>query len=553
MKLLDTYDVGIYCRLSRDDGKKGKQESLSIENQKRILTEYVNKRKEDGWNLKEVYTDDGKSGMNFDRDGFNKMVRDLKSKRINCVVVKSIDRLGRGTQTEAVMDELFIIPQVRFIAISEGVDTLEGVDYLIDIIHSVNGIYPKQVSRKVRQVKRDCAEQGFFMNSVAPYGYAKSPQDKHKLIIDEPAAENVRRMFFEFASGDSARMIADRLNDEGVDSPQAYHNRKEGKENPLSGRTSWGSESILRLLRNQVYIGHMVQGKREVASIKTKQRRQIDPADWIVVENTHEAVVDYELWNRVQSALECKRQARKTKRTGDTDKHTGGVGLFAGLLKCSECGATLSHMTRPLKNRTKSVYRCSRYNNNGGKTCSPHNVDEADLCEYVMNDLREYGILSEAERRNLSKRLIAYTRQTQGVEAKSIRAQIQHDEHRLTVIASCRKSLYEDKTEGIITVDEFKELNRGYASEKAEIEERLPRLRRELDRLQETTAEVDRWLDLVESCVDVETLDRDTVTGLIDRIEVSERTRQGEKEQEISIYYRFIGALPENTKEDAAS
>jgi hypothetical protein len=384
------------------------------------------------------------------------------------------------------------------------------------------------------------------MGSQAPYGYRKSPEDKHILLVDEDAARIVCRLFSEFASGDSARMIADHMNAEKIDSPRFYHYAKMGRVNPLSEqRNVWGSATVLQLLRNQAYIGNMVQGKREVISFKTKKVRRIDPEDWIIVENTHEPLVDRELWDRVQRRLTAHRRVRETK------KET--IGLFAGVLKCADCGSSLAYMRKRLKTTEKGVYRCSRYNNNGGKACTAHYIDEDVVREFVLNDIRQHAKLAVNEKERLASRLLASMKKNQSGESNAIRAKIREAENRLTVIASTLKSLYEDKCAGKIPESVFLNLMGDFTKEQAELEVTLPQLRAEFVDIQETTGEIADWLSLISSFMELDTLDRATVTGLIEIISVSERVKLGGKQtQELEIEYRFIGNLLQNAKEDIA-
>ena len=225
MKLYDNYDVGIYCCLSRDDNN-GSLESMSIANQRQMLIGYV---EEKGWNLTECYIDDGWSGTNFQRPEFQRMIQDAEAGKINCIVTKDLSRLGRNyVQAGYYTEEFFVEHGIRFIAINDSIDTMQENNDIAAFHHVLNEFYPRQVSKKVRQVKKAGALQGKFMNSQAPFGYMKSPQDKHVLIVDEEAAQVVRRLFNEYADGDSARMIADRLNKEEVDSPRFYYYAKKG-------------------------------------------------------------------------------------------------------------------------------------------------------------------------------------------------------------------------------------------------------------------------------------------------------------------------------------
>jgi len=231
MKLHDNYDVGIYCRLSRDDNN-GSLESMSIGNQRQMLVDYV---KEKGWTLRDCYIDDGFSGVNFERPDFKRMIRDADAGKIDCIITKDLSRLGRNyVKAGYYTEEYFVERGIRFIAINDSIDTMQENNDIAAFHHVLNEFYPKQVSKKVKQVKRTSAQQGKFMNSQAPYGYMKSPQDKHVLIIDDEAAQIVIRLFSEYANGNSARMIADCMNTEKIDSPRFYHYTKMGRANPLS-------------------------------------------------------------------------------------------------------------------------------------------------------------------------------------------------------------------------------------------------------------------------------------------------------------------------------
>jgi len=543
MKLHDNHDVGIYCRLSRDDNS-GSLESMSIGNQRQMLTDYV---KEKGWTLKECYIDDGYSGVNFDRPDFKRMIRDVEAGKIDCIITKDLSRLGRNyVQAGYYTEEYFVERGIRFIAINDSIDTMQENNDIAAFHHVLNEFYPKQVSKKVRQVKRASAQQGKFMNSQAPYGLQKSPQDKHILIKDDEAAKIVYRLFFEYANGDSARMIANRLNTEKLDSPRFYHYAKLGRVNPLSEQKNvWGSATVLQLLRNQAYIGNMVQGKREVVSFKTKKIRHVAPENWIVVENTHEPIIPRELWDRVHKRLNDNYRVRETK------KET--IELFAGILKCADCGSPLAYMHKKLKTTEKGVYRCSRYNNNGGKACTTHYIDELDVCAFVLNDVKQYARLATNEREQLAERLLSSIKKSQSSETHTIRAKIKEAEDRLAVISSTLKSLYEDKSTGKLPESVFINLMNDFTGEQAEIEELLPELRRELDSVEETTGDIADWLSLISGYMELETLDRAMVTGLIENIVVSERVKiDGKQTQELEIEYRFIGNLLSNAKEDVA-
>ncbi len=547
MKTQNNYDVGIYCRLSRDD-KNTNLESMSIANQRHMLTDYV---KEKGWNLREIYIDDGFSGTNFERPEFKRMIQDIESGRIDCVITKDLSRLGRNyAKVGYYTEEYFLEQGVRFIAINDSFDSLKEEENDIAPFKNVlNEWYPRDISKKVRQVKKVNAMQGKFMGSQAPYGYKKSPEDKHILIIDEPAAAIMRRIFAEFVAGDSIRMIGERLNQEGIDSPRFYHSRYPGGQTPKpTEKNNWGNASITQMLRNQAYIGNMVQGKRQVTSFKTKKRRCVDPDNWIIVENTHEPIISREIWNATQKRLD--RGGHRIKRS----RKEGVIGLFSGCVICADCGSRLAYAIKYLKDGSSyGAYRCSRYNNAGKTACSQHYIQEAALVNFVLSDIRMHARLASSDRERISRQLALGMCRNQDGGMRQLEAQQKEIDDRQAVIASTVKSLYEDKCTGKLSESVFQDLLANYTNEQAALTERQTDLWKKAAEKREAQNSVDEWLALIAEHMDIKELDRTTVMGLIDTITIGEaRKENGKRTQEITIQYRFIGNLLEDIKEDIA-
>lgn len=545
MKLQNTYDVGIYCRLSRDDNN-GNLVSMSITNQKQMLTDYV---KEKGWNLREIYIDDGYSGTNFERPDFKRMIVDAEARKINCIITKDLSRFGRNyVKTGYYTEELFVEMGIRFIAVNDSIYTMQDNNDIAPFQNILNEWYPKEVSKKVRQVKKSSARQGKFMGSQAPYGYMKSPQNKHQLIIDEPAAAIIQRIFSEYAGGESARRIAEKFNEEGLDSPRFYHYTQLGRVNPLSKEKNyWNSTTVNQLMKNQVYIGHMVQGKRQVVSFKTKRRSSIDPEDWIIVENTHEPIISRDIWDRVQKRFTTRgHHEQRVRRTGE-------LSLFSGILRCVDCGTKLAYSDRKLKDSVIGVYKCNKYTCNGKTACTPHYMQENVLTSFVINDIRLHARLATAERERIARDLSKAMSQNEDATARQMTIRQREIETRLAVIASNIKHLYEDKCTGKLPEDVFQSLLLDYTGEQKELSSKLEQNRRALDRQQCTERDITDWLNLIAGYMELTTLDRITVMELIESIEIGEGKREnGRREQEISIRYRFIGNLLDNAKEDIA-
>ena len=286
MRVQNIHRVGIYLRLSRDDGNSN-AESMSIVTQKQMLTDYV---KERGWDLTETYIDDGYSGTTFDRPAFQRMLKDIEHGYIDCVITKDLSRLGRNyAKTGYYTEEYFLEHGVRYIAVNDNVDTMKDDNDIAPFKNILNEMYAKDISRKIRSARAVSARQGKFLGSKPPFGYTRCPTDKHKLIIDEKPAQIISRMFDMFASGDSGRHISDVFNNEGILSPRAYYYQQIGRENPLNESMTWNSNTVMQLLRNPVYIGNMVQGKRHVTSL-TFNTKQYDGRTYYIYKCSRYAV-----------------------------------------------------------------------------------------------------------------------------------------------------------------------------------------------------------------------------------------------------------------------
>ena len=537
MKLQNTHDVGIYCRLSRDDNT-GSLESMSIANQKQMLTDYVNEK---GWSLKEVYVDDGYSGTNFERPDFKRLLHDIGTKKINCVITKDLSRLGRNySKVGYYTEEYFIEKGVRFIAVNDGFDTMrEEENEIAPFKNVLNEWYPRDISKKVRQVKKSAARQGKYMGSHAPYGYRKSPEDKHVLLVDETAAENVRRIFREFVGGDCARMIAERLNGEGLDCPRFYGAKHAcGQKPKMSEHNSWSDSTILQMLHNQVFIGNMAQGKRQVISYKSKKRRMVDPENWIIVEGTHEAIIERETWDRTHAKLRGKNhRARRLNKNGE-------LSLFAGLLRCADCGSSLVYTTKPRKDGEIGIYRCTHYVSCGKIACTPHYTPESMISTFILNDIRLHARMVYEEREGMTQQLLGAMSHSYSHEMRILEGEKREIEGRQLAISSNIKSLYEDKCLGKLPESIFGNLLTDFVREQATLDEKLPVLRHQIDTMTCNGADVKKWLDLIVQYQNIVQLDRTILMELIESITIGEGDRTtGKRTQDVTIRYRFIGDL----------
>ena len=542
MRQQQNYNVGVYCRLSRDD-KNATSESMSILHQRQMLTNYV---KEKGWNLQDCYVDDGISGTTFERPDFQRMIRDIEASRINCVITKDLSRLGRNyVQVGQYTD--FVFPQygVRYIAVYDDYDSLQGENDIAPFRNIINEWYPKEVSKKVRQVKKASAAQGKFMGSKAPYGYIKSPANKHQLIIDPEAAAIVQRIFGEFSSGESGRGIAAKLNVEGVENPRTYHYRQIRQTNPHPEEsTAWGSNTIMQLLKNQVYIGHMVQGKREVASFKTKRRQFIPADEWIVVENTHEPIIDVDIWKRAQKRIESAKTSKSHNPIRTNNKNE--VSLFSGIIRCADCGSLMHFTQRTDRGKTRETYRCGRYVIYGKEQCSTHAIHFDTLKEIVLSDIKQYATLAEKDEEILINKLMTSTAQDRNREQSIHQTKIRELKKRVTTVDHAIKQLFEEKLAGNVPDSIFKKLMTDYETEQIRLSDEIAELEKKLETSASDESDVAKWIDLIKSCIHLNELDRAAAISLINCIEISEQfNADGQRQQNITIKYNFVGKILE--------
>ena len=377
------YLAGLYLRLSKDDERAG--ESVSIENQRLLLTNYV---QEKGWSISETYIDDGWSGTTMNRPAFQRMMRDVEDKRINLIVVKDLSRLGRNyIEVGRLTEETLPMLGCRFVALNDSVDSILGDNDMMVYRNLFNEFYSKDTSKKVRAVKQACMKQGKYMGTFAPMGYMKNPTNKHHLLVDEETAPIIRRIFQMRCQGMGHRAIVNVLNQERVPSPREIFYSRKQQENPTNSNGLWSTTSVRMLLSSEVYLGHMVQGKHTTVSYKNRKLINKPEDQWIRVKGTHEALVSQEDWEIVRSL-----DKRNYKPRQDSE---GEVHLFSSLLKCAECGFNLrAHITyTKLKDGTKNRrdnYLCGNYARSGKAACTAHIILESVLVELVLQEIRTY-------------------------------------------------------------------------------------------------------------------------------------------------------------------
>ena len=530
--------VGIYCRLSHDDERAG--ESVSIENQKELLTRHA---REQGWTVFGYYVDDGVSGTTFDRPGFNRLVQDARDGKINIALCKDLSRIGRdyigaGKYTDIVFPSL----GCRFIALNDGVDTAHKNDEMIVILKNVmNDLYARDTSSKIKAVKRSSFQAGKYVGCYAPIGYLKSPEDKHVLVIDPATAPIVRRIFDLRCQGYSYRKIATTLNTEQVPTPSSFYYLRQGKPNIRKEGSYWQAQTVKSIFQNEVYIGHMVQNKTGNVSYKVHKQVDKPESEWIRVEGTHEPLISMEVWELVRT-IERQNTRSRTQADGET-------ALFAGLLRCMDCGSLMRsyHDGRRRKDGSKPAYRsyaCGRYASGGKSVCTGHIMNQRVLIEVVLTDIRAKAGLAKRDPDSLISRVQTQRRAATAEQIKRTRTTLTAIEKRLVELGKLTQAIYEDKVLGRIPETVCVQLMNQYEAERTDKLEQKAKLSGELEAHRQETDDVQQWMELIQEYSRLEELDRSTLLRLIKRIDIGERKVEGGRDvRDIRIHYNFVGYI----------
>ena len=537
------YNVGIYCRLSKDDGLNS--ESASISTQKAILTDYV---KERGWRLFKSYVDDGYSGTNTQRPQFQAMTKDIEAGLIDCVITKDLSRLGRNYLDCGLYLEVFFPEHgVRYISVTDGVDTLNKSAMDITPFRNIlNDMYSADVSMKIKAAYRSRFSQGKYMGTTPPYGYIKNPADHNHLLIDERVAPIVRKMFELALEGNGIAKIRRWLNTQNILRPAAYAVEQgyggyerffEGNED---NRTTWSENSVRGILRSPVYAGHLTGYKRPAVSMKSRKRPSRLPEEWETVRNTHEGIVSDEVFSTVQSLI--------TSRRGKNE--SGYDNIFSGVIKCADCGYHLGAASANRRKRPELldciVYWCGNYTRYGNVTCSSHTLEARSLHNAVLADINFYANMALNDPKavkSIQQKLNAMDM----TEAKAFERERRKLTKRLAELDRLFSALYEDRVMEKISERNFAIMSGKYEREQLEVDRRLKEIEAELAAKGISDRGAADFVSLIGQYGGVTELTAATVNSLIDKITVSERrkNKDGVTEQCITIFYKFVGSLHE--------
>ncbi len=532
--------AALYCRLSVDDGSFGG--SVSIETQKILLEQYCQSHDITSY---EFYCDDGYSGTNFNRPAFQQMLNDIHAGKINLVVVKDLSRFGRNYVEVGLQVEHFKEQNVRFIAADDHYDsTINEDDLMFPMRNVMNEMYARDVSKKTKAAKKAKARAGQYIGSKPPFGYKLDPNDRHHLVIDEPAAEVVRRIFRLTAEGAGYNKITRIFREEKVLNPITYFNQNNPdyfKADYWRKEFDWHVTSVRAILNNEVYLGMLVYGKRRNKTMKSKQVVKNPPEEWIVVENCHEPIITQELWDTAHKVMSSKRRPAKT----------GELQIFAGLIYCADCGHCMTYGKKQRKNGSYyAAYDCWMYRTHGKEYCPSHYINYDTVYNLVLINLRTvlWNYRNNAQQ---FKSILEKKFQTDSAkEAKKLQAEYEKKQSRFEEIDRILCKLYEDSALGKIPESRYEAMSAQYESEQREIKEALPYLRQRIEQLKAESDATDKFVNLIKKYTVIDQLDAAILNELIDKIVVhhKEIAEDGRVFQQVEIYYRFIGKLDSGSK-----
>ncbi|UWP56988.1 recombinase family protein [Roseburia intestinalis] len=526
--------TALYPRLSHEDELQG--ESNSISNQKRILETYA---KQNGFSNLRWYTDDGYSGANFQRPGFQAMLADIEAGKVGTVIVKDMSRLGRNYLQVGMYTEM-IFPQkgVRFIAINDGVDSAQGENDFAPLRNIFNEWLVRDTSKKIKAVKRSKGMSGKPITSKPVYGYLMDEDEN--FIIDEEAAPVVRQIYSLCLAGNGPTKIARMLTEQQIPTPGTLEYRRTGSTRRYHPgyECKWATNTVVHLLENREYTGCLVNFKTEKPSYKLKHSMENPPEKQAVFENHHEPIIDRETWERVQ---ELRKQRKRPNRYDE-------VGLFSGILFCADCGSVMYQQRYQTDKRKQDCYICGSYKKRTAD-CTAHFIRTDLLTAGVLSNLRKVTSYAAKHEARFMKLLIEQNEDGDRRRNAAKKKELEAAEKRIAELSAIFKRLYEDSVTGRISDERFTELSADYEAEQKELKERAARLREELSKAQEATANAEKFMNVVRRHTTIEELTPTLLREFVEKIVVHESValdgkRRGKlRRQEIEIYYSFVGKV----------
>ncbi len=522
----------IYPRLSRDDNLDG--ESYSIGNQKKLLTKVA---KEAGYTNIVCFVDDGVSGVTMDRPGFNDMMEQLAAGKAAAVFVKDLSRLGRNyIEVGRLMDEFFPEHNIRLVAVSDGIDTAEGENELAPIRNLFNEWYARDISKKRRISNKIKGNAGEPMGQP-PYGYMKDPANPKRWIIDDEAAQVVRRIYSMTLEGVGTEQIATQFEREGILTPRAYWLQK-GVKRPGRAKevpaTKWNASTITHILATQEYCGDILNFKTYSKSYKNKKRLDNDRENWVIFKDVHEPVIERTIFEQVQA----KRGKIRKRKTKDGERN-----MFSGLLVCADCGSNL-HFHFNQGNPDIKYFNCSNYKGNRGTCTSTHYVRVDFLEQVVLGEIRRLTKYATVYEDDFLKAVIGHSQQAaeldRKLKEKELKALISRDEE----LDGLFERIYEDNISGKLSDDRFAKMSRRYEEEQKELAEKIKLLRSQVEKQSSQAMTTDMFISLVRKYTRARKLTPRMLNELIEKIEVFNAEKiDGVWEQRLRIHYNCVGVI----------
>ena len=524
--------AALYCRLSRDDNMDS--ESNSIQNQKKLLAKVA---KEKGYTNLVHFLDDGISGVTMDRPGFVEMIRQLEQGKAAAVFVKDLSRLGRNyIEVGRLTEEFFPDHDIRLVAVSDNIDTAEGENELAPIRNLFNEWYARDISKKRRISNKIKGNAGEPMGQP-PYGYIKDPNDPKHWIVDDEAAQVVRRVYSMTLEGFGTEQIATQLEKDGVLTPRAYWLTK-GIKRPGKGKqqppTKWNSSTITKILSLQEYCGDILNFKTYSKSYKNKKRIDNDRENWVVFQDVHEAIIERAVYEQVQQ----KRGKIRKRRTNN-----GEHNMLSGLLVCADCGSNL-HFHFNQGNPEIKYFNCSNYKGNRGTCTSTHYVRVDFLEEVVLGEIRRLTKFASLYEDEFVKAVIGHSQQAEQTDRKlkekELRTLLARDEE----LDGLFERIYEDNVSGKLSDDRFAKMSRRYEDEQKELSEKIKKLRSEIEKQSSRSMTTDMFIGLVRKYTRARKLTPRMLNELIEKIEVFNAEKiDGVWEQRLRIHYNCVGTI----------
>ena len=522
----------LYERLSRDDNLEG--ESYSIGNQKKLLAKVA---KEKGYTNLVHFLDDGISGVTMDRPGFVEMICQLEQGKAAAVFVKDLSRLGRNyIEVGRLTEEFFPNHDIRLVAVSDNIDTAEGENELAPIRNLFNEWYARDISKKRRISNKIKGNAGEPMGQP-PYGYIKDPNDPKHWIVDDEAAQVVRRVYSMTLEGFGTEQIAAQLEKDDVLTPRAYWLTK-GIKRPGKGKqqppTKWNSSTITKILSLQEYCGDILNFKTYSKSYKNKKRIDNDRENWVVFQDVHEAIIERAVYEQVQQ----KRGKIRKRRTNN-----GEHNMFSGLLVCADCGSNL-HFHFNQGNPEIKYFNCSNYKGNRGTCTSTHYVRVDFLEEVVLGEIRRLTKFASLYEDEFVKAVIGHSQQAEQTDRKLKEKELKTLLARDEELDGLFERIYEDNVSGKLSDDRFAKMSRRYEDEQKELSEKIKKLRSEIEKQSSRSMTTDMFIGLVRKYTRARKLTPRMLNELIDKIEVFNAEKiDGVWEQRLRIHYNCVGTI----------